>query len=292
MPQPAHSRSRSVRPLLASLALSAVVGCAPVPEAKVNQAIEQAADSAETPRLVGARGPLTLAQSKTVLARLQTEARDSDVLARHLAIEQAIAETPLVVGNKTQLLRDGAQAFHAIFAAIRQARKHAHLEYYIVEDVQDEGEHLSDLLTAKRREGVEVAIIYDSYGSGATPTQFFDQLKAAGVQLVSFNSLNPLEARAGYAPNDRDHRKILVVDGSLAIVGGVNLSTDYESGSLATSKKPGAPPPEYWRDTDLQIEGPAVAQLQKLFLETWTQRKARRSRTPVSSRPWPRKAMR
>jgi cardiolipin synthase len=160
-----------------------------------------------------------------------------------------------------------------MFEAIRQARKHVHLEYYIVEDVQDGGEHLSDLLIAKRAEGVQVAVIYDSYGSGKTPTRFFDRLKAAGVQLVSFNSLNPLEARAGYSPNDRDHRKILVVDGALAIVGGVNLSTDYESESLATSKKPGAPPPEYWRDTDMQIEGPVVAQLQKLFLETWKQQK-------------------
>jgi len=273
MPQAAHSRSRSSRLLLTGLALSALAGCAPVPEAKVNQAIEQAADGAETPLLVGARGPLSPEQSKAVLARLQTEARESDVLARHLAIEQAIAETPLVVGNKTQLLRDGAQAFHAIFAAIRQARKHVHLEYYIVEDVQNDGEHLSDLLTAKRREGVQVALIYDSYGSARTPSQFFDRLKDAGVQLVSFNSLNPLEARAGYAPNDRDHRKILVADGAVGIVGGVNLSTDYESGSLATSKKPGQPPPEYWRDTDLQIEGPVIAQLQTLFLETWKQQK-------------------
>ena len=273
MPHAAHSRLQSSRLLLTGLALSAAVGCAPVPEAKVNQAIEQAADEAETPRLIGARGPLTLAEGKAVLGWLQTEARESDVLARHLAIEQAIAETPLVVGNDTQLLRDGAQAFHAIFAAIRQARKHVHLEYYIVQDVQDDGEHLSDLLTAKRQEGVQVAVIYDSYGSGSTPTQFFDRLKAAGVQFVSFNSLNPLEARAGYSPNDRDHRKILVVDGALAIVGGVNLSTDYESGSLATSKKPGQPPPEYWRDTDLQIEGPVVAQLQKLFLDSWTQQK-------------------
>jgi cardiolipin synthase len=108
MTQSAHARSSSLRLLLAGLALWAVAGCAPVPEAKVNQAIEQAADGAETPQLVGARGPLTPAQSKSVLARLQTEARESDLLARHLAIEQAVAETPLVVGNKTQILRDGA----------------------------------------------------------------------------------------------------------------------------------------------------------------------------------------
>jgi cardiolipin synthase len=149
-----------------------------------------------------------------------------------------------------------------------------HLEYYIVEDVESDGERLGDLLLEKRRQGVQVALIYDSYGSDHTPSQFFDRLKAAGVQVVSFNSLNPLEARSGYSPNDRDHRKILVVDGTLAIVGGVNLSTDYESsGSAGKSKNPGGQPPQYWRDTDMQIEGPVVAQLQKLFLETWKQQR-------------------
>jgi cardiolipin synthase len=259
-------------PLLTSLALAALAGCAAVPE--VNKVIEQPTSGSETPRLVGSKGPLTPAQSEAVLGRLQTEARQSDILARHLAIEEAVAETPLAVGNKTQLLRDGAQAFHAMFSAIRQAKKHVHLEYYIVEDVESDGERLGDLLLEKRRQGVQVALIYDSYGSDHTPSQFFDRLKAAGVQVVSFNSLNPLEARSGYSPNDRDHRKILVVDGTLAIVGGVNLSTDYESsGSAGKSKNPGGQPPQYWRDTDMRIEGPVVAQLQKLFLETWKQQR-------------------
>jgi len=267
-----HRRPPFWGPLLTSLALAALTGCAAVPE--VNKVIEQPASGAETPRLVGSKGPLTPAQSKAVLERLQTEARQSDILARHLAIEEAVAETPLAVGNKTQLLRDGAQAFHAMFGAIRQAKKHVHLEYYIVEDVESDGERFSDLLLEKRRQGVQVALIYDSYGSDHTPSQFFDRLKAAGVQMVSFNSLNPLEARNGYSPNDRDHRKILVVDGTLAIVGGVNLSTDYESsGSSGKSKNPSGQPPQYWRDTDMQIEGPVVAQLQKLFFETWKQQR-------------------
>jgi cardiolipin synthase len=274
MPQVAHQASPARRWLLTTAALAALVACAPVPEAKVDQAIRQPAGGTETPRLVGAQGPLSPAQSKAVLDRLRTEARDSDVMARHLAIEEDVAETPLVVGNKTQLLQDGAQAFHAVFAAIRRARKHVHLEYYIVQDIQDDGQHLSDLLEAKRGEGVQVALIYDNYGSGDTHAPFFDRLKAAGVQLVSFNALNPLEARAGYAPNDRDHRKVLIVDGTLAIVGGVNLSTEYQSsGSAGKSRNPAGTPPERWHDTDVQIEGPVVAQLQKLFLDTWTQQK-------------------
>ena len=270
MPQSAHRTFTLPRWLLAGIALTIVSACASVPDVKpvINQPT-----SGETPQLVSAHGPLSEAQSKAVINRLETEARPSDVLARHLAIEEAIAETPLVTGNKTTLLPNGEQAFHAIFQAIRQARKHVHLEYYEVEDIDEGGEHLSDLLLAKRREGVQVALIYDSFGSASTPASFFDRLKAAGVVLVKFNPINPLEARAGYSPNDRDHRKILIADGTLAIVGGVNLSTDYESGSLVRSKKPRNEPPEYWQDTDMEIEGPVVAQLQKLFLETWKQQK-------------------
>ena len=268
MPQAAHRTFRP-RQLLLGFLLAAVAACTPVPNA--DQAIKQAAPG-ETPRLVSAHGPLTEAQSKAVLDRLQTDARPSDVLARHLAIEEAIAETPLVIGNKTTLLRDGAQAFHAIFDAIRQARKHVHLEFYEVEDVDEGGERLTDLLLKKRHEGVDIAVIYDSFGSQGTPSSFFDQLKAAGVQLVSFNPLNPLEARNGYSPNDRDHRKILVVDGTVAIVGGVNLSKDYESAPLKSENRTNQLP-QYWRDTDMRIEGPVVAQLQKLFLDTWKQQK-------------------
>ena len=270
MPQAAHRTFRLHEWLLGSFVLVAVAACASVPNA--DQAIKQA-EPGETPHLVSARGPLTDAQSKAVLDRLQTEARPSDVLARHLAIEEAIAETPLVVGNKTTLLRDGKQAFHAIFDAIRRARRHVHLEYYEVEDVDDDGELLSDLLVKKRREGVQIALIYDSFGSASTPSSFFDKLRTAGVRLVSFNPLNPLEARGGYSPNDRDHRKILIADGSVAIVGGVNLSKDYESAPRIKSERPGNPPPQYWRDTDMRIEGPVVAQLQRLFLDTWKQQK-------------------
>src|SRR5437868_7494535 len=119
-----HQRPSLSRLLLTGLAFAALSGCAAVPE--VNMIIEQPTSGSETPRLVNAKGPLTPAQSKAVLGRLQTEARQSDILARHLAIEEAIAETPLAVGNNTQLLRDGAQAFQAMFSAIRQAKKHVH----------------------------------------------------------------------------------------------------------------------------------------------------------------------
>jgi cardiolipin synthase len=252
------------------IGLGALGGCASVPNV---EPVIQSADSGAEPQLVGARGPLSADQSKAILDKLRAQAPDSDILQRHLAIEGEVAESPLVVGNRTRILRDGVATLSAMFAAIRSARDHVNLEYYIVEDVESGGEHLGDLLLAKRAEGVQVNVVYDSYGSNATPTAFFDRLKAGGVNIVDFNPINPLEVTAGSSPNDRDHRKILVVDGATAMVGGVNLSADYEVHSLAKSGATERKPAAYWRDTDLQIDGPAVAQLQKLFLEHWSAQK-------------------
>ncbi len=195
------------------------------------------------------------------------------LLRRHTAYEEAISESPLIAGNRTRLLQDGPQTFRAMFSAIKSATNHINLEYYIFEDVESDGAHLGDLLIAKRQAGVAVNVIYDSYGSGSTTKAFLDRLKQAGINLVSFNPVNPLESKVAYSINDRDHRKILVVDGKVAIIGGVNLSTAYQSNPIGKSGGPPGTTQDQWRDTDLQIEGPAVAELQKLFLDHWTKQK-------------------
>jgi cardiolipin synthase len=218
---------------------------------------------AAKPVILGTRGPLTDKQSKALFAKLGPDAQD--MLQRHLAVEQAVAETPLLAGNRTRVLEDGPATFHAMFEAIRSARDHINLEYFILEDVQSDGQSLGELLTAKRQQGVQVNVIYDSYGSIDTPQPFFDRLSQAGITLLQYHPFNPIDAMAGgYSPNDRDHRKILVVDGRLAIVGGA-----YVSAGSGHSAKPDQPDTLPWRDTDLQIEGPAVAQLQHLFLDQW-----------------------
>jgi cardiolipin synthase len=165
---------------------------------------------------------------------------------------------------------DGGQTFAAMFAAIKSAKTTINLEYYILEDIESDGERLGDLLSAKRQQGVAVNIIYDSYGSNATVPEFFTRLKSAGIQIVEFNPVNPLNP---VSLNSRDHRKILVADGATAIVGGINLSTTYQSSGPGKSGGVQSKPGQHWRDTDLQIEGPAVAQLQTLFLEHWSQQK-------------------
>src|SRR3981081_2764994 len=114
--------------------------------------------------IMGARGPLSKKQSKAVLTRLAAQAPDVGALERHLALEQAVAESPLFAGNEVTILRDGAQTFPAMFAAIHGAKQYLYLEYYIFEDVSCNGEQLGRLLMEKAQEGVRVYLIYDGLG--------------------------------------------------------------------------------------------------------------------------------
>ncbi|MEO8301477.1 MAG: phospholipase D-like domain-containing protein [Rhizomicrobium sp.] len=245
--------------VLSALALSALIGCAAVPKVDDTPTPQQSAT------IVGARGPLTAAQSRVLLDRIAPEPGDAGILKRHMAIQEAVAETPLVAGNATRLLIDGEQTFAAMFEAMRAAKSSINLEYYIFEDVASGGMHLGDLLIEKKRSGVAVNVLYDSFGSDKTKPEFFARLKEAGINVVAFNPMNPITF------NFRDHRKILVVDGGHAIVGGINLSTTYQSS--AGSGGAGGKGPQYWRDTDMEIVGPAAAQLQTLFLAQWEQQK-------------------
>jgi cardiolipin synthase len=239
--------------LASSLALGA---CATVPI--VNEAdLVKASDGSQI-KVFGARGPLSARQSKAVLSRLAAQAPDAGALERHIAVEQIVAESPLFVGNQVRILRDGAETFPAMFAAIRAARRYVYLEYYIFEDVSCDGEMLSDLLVQQSQAGVHIRVIYDGVGSIETDSTFFDKLRAAGVQVIEFNPLNPWKHH--YAFNARDHRKLLVADGTVAILGGVNLSSTYQS-----TPSGGAD----WHDTDIEITGPVVPELETLFREHW-----------------------
>ena len=241
------------------LALATLAGCAHVPV--VDEAdLAKASDGSQI-KVFGARGPLSSRQSKAVLGHLAEQAPDAGALERHLAVEQIVAESPLFTGNHVRILRDGAETFPAMFAAIRQAIRYVYLEYYIFEDVTCDGEMLSDLLIRQARAGVRVRVIYDGIGSIGTDSAFFDKLQAAGVQVVEFNPLNPWKRHS--ALNSRDHRKLLVADGTVAIIGGVNLSSTYQSAPELQSSS------NIWHDTDIEVTGPVVPELEKLFMEHW-----------------------
>ena len=256
------------------LALAAGLVACSVPDA--DQSIAQSATESQ-PVIQGADGSLTPAASEALIKRLGTGAEGSEILQRHLKVEESVAGSPLTTDNAVEVLRDGDQTFAAFGKAISQARETLNLEYYTIEDVMlktpdGNGRLLADMLVAKLQQGVAVNIIYDSYGSSDTPGEFFDRLKQAGANLVDFHPVdpNPVNVING---NDRDHRKILVADGRIAVIGGVNLSKSYESKSPGSDDEGGDDPqtglPAHWRDTAIRIEGPAVAEIQKLFFVHW-----------------------
>ena len=131
------------------------------------------------------------------------------------------------------------------------------------------GREFADLLLEQQRRGIQVNLIYDSVGCFNTPRLFFDQLTQAGVAVLEFNPVNPLIAREAWSVNNRDHRKLLIVDGHTAFLGGINISSVYSSGSIVRRTVKAATDHAVWRDTDLQIQGPVVAEFQKLFMQTW-----------------------
>ncbi len=226
---------------------------------------------AKAVQVSGTHGPLSTKRSKAIVDRLKASGADTDIFAVHLAVEEAINGSPLTAGNKVLLLQDGPTTYAAMFAAIDAARDHINMETYILDD-DEIGQRFAAALIAKQQENVQVNLIYDSVGTLNTPDEFFTRLAAAGIKLVEFNPVNPLTAKAGWDVNQRDHRKLLVVDGRIAFLGGINISGVYASGSSpGVHARPTGTLP--WRDTHLQVEGPVVAELQKLFIETWDKQK-------------------
>jgi cardiolipin synthase len=249
---------------LALTCASVLAGCASLPD--TNALIAQ--HSAQTARFESARGPVSAKRSAAITAELKRSSGDLDILDKQIALEQATSDSPLTLGNKATLLQDGTATYAAMFAAIAQAKDHVNLESYIIED-DDTGHEFADLLLQAQARGVQVNLIYDSVGGFNTPKLFFERLMQAGVAVLEFNPINPLAAKGEWLINQRDHRKILLVDGRIAIMGGINISSVYASGSaLRRAGKPSTNHVE-WRDTDIQLEGPVVAEFQKLFLQTW-----------------------
>jgi cardiolipin synthase A/B len=193
-----------------------------------------------------------------------------DVAVRDLVDSvRRYSSVPLTTGNRVSVLIDGPQTYSAIEAALRAARHDIHIETFIF-GAGEIGHRFADLLAQKRKEGVEVRVLYDSVGSRDTPREFFDELRRQDIEVREFRPLNPLETPEVWNLHKRDHRKIIVVDGQVGFTGGINIDSTYSS---ASSSKPG---PEHgledgWRDTHIRIQGPAVRQLQTLFMETWQQ---------------------
>ena len=218
----------------------------------------------------GPSGTLSTAQ-RVRLTRELADTGDTALLDYHLAAMSDIGAPPLLTGNQVELLIDGPRTYAAIFSAIGQARDYVLVESFIFEEATANERTLSSLLSEASARGVKIYALYDAVGSLNTDAKFLDGLKAAGISLCAFNPLNPLDERFS-GVNQRDHRKIVVVDGDLAFAGGVNFSQAYRIASSQARRRGLSKEKslhEGWRDTHIALRGTAARQLERLFRTTW-----------------------
>ena len=159
--------------------------------------------------------------------------------------------------NSVDILNNGEETFRAIFKSIEIAKKYIHVEYYIIEK-GELANRLKNLLIAKAKEGVEVRVIYDDVGSWSLPKSYIREMCAAGIQIYPFLPVRfPLLTNK---VNYRNHRKIVVVDGEIGFIGGLNFADRYITG---------LPGIGIWLDTHLKVKGEVVTSLQTVFLFDW-----------------------
>jgi cardiolipin synthase len=168
----------------------------------------------------------------------------------------SLLDTNYVAGNSIQTLVNGREIFPAMLSAIRGARHSIDFETYIFWDGEIAKEFTA-ALSERARAGVKVNAILDSQGTGKMGGANLEQLRSAGVQIVKFHPLFSLDPRRY---NNRSHRKLLIVDGRVAFVGGVGIADEW----LGDGESP-----KHWRDNHYKVTGPVVAQLQAVFMDNW-----------------------
>ncbi len=167
------------------------------------------------------------------------------------------SQTPFTWNNSSEILTNGEAAFAAKFAAMENAQHHIHLEYFIVKD-DNLGKRVKEILIRKATEGVKVRFLYDGLGGWRLGKQYINDLRAAGVAIEPFLPIKIPFLNSEL--NHRNHRKILIVDGKIGFIGGLNIGDEY------VNKNPKYP---FWRDTHIRISGEAVYIIQNVFLKNW-----------------------
>jgi cardiolipin synthase len=168
----------------------------------------------------------------------------------------------LADGTAVQLYKDG-EALHAAYRAIERARQSVGLEVYIFH-ADETGRAFADVLARRARDGVAVRVVYDSIGSAGADRAMFDTMRRAGVRLREFHPWPPWRAQHGWRPFNRDHRKLVVVDDDVAVLGGQNLGNEYGSSWVV-----GHAPGDCWRDTAVGVCGPSASLFSATFDRMW-----------------------
>ncbi|UVI31634.1 cardiolipin synthase [Paenibacillus spongiae] len=215
-------------------------------------------------RIVRKRNVVAKEQRLQALLRCKMVHRPADIKGGEFSRQERLfrlltgmSTSPITSCNETRVLTNGRVTFDAILDAIEGANHHIHMEYYTIRnDVI--GRRFKDALIRKAKEGIEVRIVYDGVGSLELDDGYLQELHKAGIMTHCF--LTPRMAFFEKRMNYRDHRKIVVVDGLIGFVGGINIGDEYLGGN---------PKLGFWRDTHLQIRGDAVYFLQDVFLRNW-----------------------
>jgi cardiolipin synthase len=246
-------------------------GCRVLPEVKFARSLPLSRSS--QPVDVQSPDGMVGRAARARLSRRLATTGETELLDYHLAVMRDIGAPPLLTGNTAELLIDGPRTYQAMFDAIGKARAYVFVESFIFEEAIEGDLKLSTLLADARRRGVRVHVLYDAVGSLAPEQTFLGGLADAGVALCAFNPLNPLDPRFS-GVNERDHRKIVVVDGEVAFTGGVNFSRAYRIASKQARKRGFSRQEsidEGWRDTHLAIRGTGAGELERLFREMWVE---------------------
>ena len=178
---------------------------------------------------------------------------ENDLVQMFLNTDNAILTTK----NDLKIFTDGHEKFNSLFEDLKKAKHHINIEYFTIYDDQL-GKKLRKILVQKAREGVQVRVLYDLFGSKGSKQKFFKELIQAGGEVTPF-----MKSKLGYYSfriNFRNHRKIVVIDGSVGYIGGFNIGDQY----LGRNKRFGN-----WRDTHLRLEGSVILQLQSRFFMDW-----------------------
>jgi cardiolipin synthase A/B len=172
-------------------------------------------------------------------------------------------------GTTIQLYKDG-EAWRAAFDFLKEACSRICLEVYIFAS-DDLGRAVAELLCDKARKGVNVYVIYDSFGSVGSDRRMFEKMRRAGVRIQEFHPLRPWDCKFGWRPINRDHRKLLVMDNHIGWMGGLNLAREYGGSSFLSLPKRGrlSKRVDQWRDDAIGMRGPGVLQLTRAFSHSW-----------------------
>ncbi|WP_457743726.1 cardiolipin synthase [Sulfurimonas sp.] len=193
----------------------------------------------------------------SVTTTLQNYTPQTESLGFLEQVSQKLANKPYLHSNELELLIDGEETFATIFDGVEKAQEYILLEFYIVRD-DALGMQIQELLIKKAKEGVNIYFLYDEIGSHKLSQNYIDTMRENGIAFYSFHTQKGIKNR--FQINFRNHRKIVIVDGKSAWIGGHNIGDEY----LSKNKKF-----KHWRDTHIKIVGPSVIAVQRTFVDDW-----------------------